>query len=105
MDDFKERRSDNTEEPGQTDRQQAPLPEVDFSSFIISLSTSVYIHLGDIPDPVTNEKTINLAMAKQTIDLISMLKAKTEGNRTEEEDKLIEDMLYNLRMRFVTASR
>lgn len=92
------------EKPDTKASKQTPLPEIDFSSFIISLSTSVYIHLGDIPDPVTNKTVINLAMAKQTIDIIAMLKEKTEGNLTKEEDQIIDDMLYNLRMKFVAAS-
>ena len=79
------------------------MPEVDFPSFIMSLCTSVYIHLGEIPDPTTNQKEPNLPLAKQTIDLITMLKEKTEGNRTEDEDKLLDEMLYSLRMRYIAV--
>lgn len=88
---------------GKSDTKQYALPDVDFSSLIISLSTSVYIHLGEIPEPTTNQKEINLPLAKQTIDIISILKEKTEGNRTQEEDKLLDEMLYNLRMSYVAA--
>jgi hypothetical protein len=77
---------------------------VDFPSFIMSLSTSVFIHLGEIPDPTTNQKSINLPLAKQTIDLIAMLKKKTEGNRTKDEDRLMDELLYNLRMKFLALS-
>jgi len=86
------------------ENQENRLPEVDFASLIISLSTSVYIHLGELSDPTTNEKDVNLPLAKQTIDILTMLKEKTKGNRTPEEDKLMEEMLYNLRMSFVAVS-
>lgn len=84
--------------------QDFPLPELDLASFIITLSQSVYIHLGEMVDPVTNKKEINLPLAKQTIDLITMLKEKTEGNRTADEDKIIEEILYHLRMSYVAVS-
>ena len=88
-----------------TTSEEIPLPEVDFSSFIISLCTSVFIHLGEIPEPSNSKTSINLPLAKQTIDLIAMLKEKTQGNRTNEEDKLIDEMLYNLRMKFIALSK
>jgi len=84
--------------------QEIPLPDVDFTSFMMSLCTSVFIHLGEIPDPTTNETHVNLPLAKQTIDLISMLKEKTEGNRTADEDKLMDEMLYTMRMKYLSAS-
>ena len=93
------------EKPREEVSEEIPLPEVDFTSFIMSLSTSVFIHLGEIPDPTTNQKNINLPLAKQTIDLIAMLKEKTEGNRTEDEDRLMDELLYNLRMKFLAISK
>ncbi|MGA1844137.1 MAG: DUF1844 domain-containing protein [bacterium] len=95
----------NTGTRREEEKEQAPLPEVDFPSFIMSLCTSVYIHLGEIPDPTTNQNEPNLPLAKQTIDLIAMLKEKTEGNRTEDEDKLLDEMLYSLRMRYIAVSQ
>jgi len=89
----------------EAEKEEAPMPEVDFPSFIMSLCTSVYIHLGEIPDPTTNQKETNLPLAKQTIDLITMLKEKTEGNRTEGEDKFLDEMLYTLRMRYIAMSQ
>jgi hypothetical protein len=85
-----------TSEAGET-----PLPEVDFASFIFSLSTTAMFHFGDFPDPVTKESRKNLAAAKQTIDLLSILQAKTEGNLTADEKQLLEGILYELRLRFV----
>ncbi len=97
----KSQKEEKTKE--KTSDKTTPLPEVDFASLILSLSTSVYIHLGELPDPATNEKNINIPLAKQTIDIIALLKQKTEGNRTKEEDKLINEILYSLRMNFVSA--
>ena len=82
-----------------------PLPEVNFSTFIVSLSTEVIFHLGEFPHPVTGEKKKDLPMAKHVIDTLGMLKDKTKGNLNEEESKLIEGMLYDLRMAFIRASK
>ncbi|MHB8908843.1 MAG: DUF1844 domain-containing protein [Syntrophales bacterium] len=78
-----------------------PLPEVNFASFLFSLSTTAMYHFGDFPDPVTKESSRNLPAAKQTIDILSILKTKTEGNLTEDEKQLLEGILYELQMRFV----
>ncbi len=81
----------------------APLPEVNFSSFILSLSSSTLLHLGEIADPQSGEKKKDMALAKQSIDIINLLKDKTKGNLTQEEEKLLDHLLYDLRMRFVKA--
>jgi len=83
--------------------EEGPLPEINFSNFIFSLSTSALIQLGEIPDPVNNQTNKNLAMAKQTIDILGMLQEKTKGNLSDDEENLIKNILYDLRMRFVTA--
>ncbi len=77
------------------------LPEVNFSSFVFSLSTSVMYHFGDFPDPVSQKTEKNLAAAKQTIDILGMLKEKTEGNLDDNEKELLDAMLFELRMRYV----
>lgn len=93
------------EEPPKEDtKQEIPLPEISFINLIFSLSTSVLIQLGEIQDPVTQQLAKNLPLAKQTIDLIGMLKEKTKGNLTSDEEKLLENVLYDLRMRYVKAS-
>ncbi len=84
-----------------SETDDVPLPEMNFSSFIFSLSTTAMYHFGDFPDPVTKETRRNLAAAKQTIDLLSILRTKTEGNLTADEKQLLEGILYELRMRFV----
>ncbi|MBA4389805.1 MAG: DUF1844 domain-containing protein [Syntrophus sp. (in: bacteria)] len=72
-----------------------------FSTFLLSLSTSAIVCLGELPDPLKNEKSTNIPLAKQTIGIIEMLKEKTKGNLTEEEDRLIESILYDLRMKYI----
>lgn len=79
--------------------------ELGFSTFILSLSTSALVHLAELPDPISNEKKTNLPLAKQTIAIIEMLKEKTKGNLTEEEDQLIEDLLYDLRLKYVQVAK
>lgn len=82
-----------------------PLPPVDFQTFVISLGSSALLQLGEIEDPTTGEKQKDLVLAKHTIDLLSMLQAKTKGNLTAPEEKLLESLLYDLRLRFVEASK
>ncbi len=84
---------------------EMPMPEISFASFLISLSSSAFIHLGDIPDPVTGETKKDLPLAKQTIDLLGLLREKTRNNLQEDEEKLFDHLLYDLRMRFVREKR
>ncbi len=78
-----------------------PLPEISFASFIISLNTSALIHLGLLPDPTTGKIEQNLELAKQTIDLLGILKEKTQGNLTKEEQDLLDNILFDLRIKYV----
>jgi hypothetical protein len=80
-----------------------PLPEVNFSTFVYSLSTSALVHLGEIPEPITEKMDKNLPLAKQTIDILGILQEKTKGNLTQEEENLLNSFLYDLRMRYVKA--
>ena len=79
----------------------APYPEINFSNFIFSLSSSVLLHFGDIPDPITGKAERDLSAAKQTIDILGMLQEKTKGNLDENERKLIDGILFELRTRYV----
>ncbi|MBW1740900.1 MAG: DUF1844 domain-containing protein [Deltaproteobacteria bacterium] len=81
--------------------EETQLPEVNFSTFIFSLSSSALLHFGEIPDPSTGTKKKNLAMAKHTIDILGMLEEKTRGNLTSDEEQLFKNILYDLRMRYV----
>ena len=75
--------------------------KLDFSGFILSLNTSALIHLGEIPDPESKQRMVNLPAAKHTIDILEIINEKTKGNLTNEEQKLIEDVVYELRMKYI----
>jgi hypothetical protein len=83
-----------------------PDPAITFSGFILSLATTAAVHFGDIPNPNTGEKgEPNLAAAAQMIELIAMLQERTKGNLLEPEERLVDDLLYELRLRFVEAQK
>ena len=82
---------------------QADLPALDFTTFILSLSTSVLMNLGLVENPVSKKTEKEPEVAKQTIDLIALLKEKTKGNLTQEESRLVEDVLHELRLCYVKA--
>lgn len=83
---------------------QGPLPAVAFSTFIFSLSSSALVHLGEIPEPNTQERRVDLPMAKQIIDTLGLLEEKTRGNLESDEERLLKSVLYDLRLRFVQKS-
>ena len=85
--------------------QEFPLPEVDFSTLILSMSSSAIIHFGDYVDPKSGKTERNLPLAKHTIDMLGMLQEKTRGNVTPDEARLLENVLYNLRLRYLEAVR
>ena len=77
---------------------------IDFAGFVLSLATTAAVQFGDIPDPNTGERAEpNLPAAGQMIEILTMLQAKTKGNLLPSESQLIDDLLYELRMRFVQA--
>jgi len=90
-----------TDEPGQKAPADAPFPDLNFATFVFSLGTSAMYHFGDFPDPATKKTERNLEAAKQTIDILGILKEKTRGNLNDDEDRLLESLLYELRMRYV----
>ena len=79
--------------------------KIDFSTFIMSLTSSAFYHLGDIADPETGKTETNLPAVQQTIDMLIMLKEKTQGNLSEEEGKLLEQLIYELQMKFVAKTK
>ena len=97
----KEAPETDTARPAGESDQQPPMPEINFSTFVVSLNASALLHLGAIEDPTTGEKDKNLPMAKQTIDILSMLKEKTSGNLSSDEENLLKSILYDLRMIYV----
>jgi len=91
------------EEAEMHEGQRPPLPEVNFNSLIFSLSSSAFFNLGEIADPQTGERHKDLPLAKHSIDIIAMLRDKTKGNLDEEEQKFLENILADLRLRYVKA--
>jgi len=81
--------------------EQPQFPEINFPTFVVSLNASTLLHLGAIEDPTSGQKTKNLPMAKQTIDILSMLEEKTAGNLNNEEKNLLKNILYDLRLMYV----
>lgn len=79
--------------------------EVTFTSFIFSLSTEALIHLGELPDPVQDKKEENLVSAKQLIDILGIIKEKTRGNLKPEESMLLDNWLYELRMKYLEKTK
>ena len=75
-----------------------------FTAFVLSLASTAAIHFGDLPDPVSGQRSeLNLDGAAQMIEILSLLEQKTRGNLTAEERQVLEQVLYELRMRFVEA--
>jgi hypothetical protein len=85
------------------DGEHGTLAPMDFSTFILSLGSSVMVHLGLVDGPDGHRQKIELAAAKQMIDILGLLENKTRGNLTEAEDKLLKSLLYDLRVQFVDA--
>ncbi|HKA86643.1 MAG TPA: DUF1844 domain-containing protein [Haliangiales bacterium] len=87
------------------------LPDIDFATFVLSLASSVLVYLGESDGPEgdagdkANKGTIDLPLAKQTIDIMAMLQEKTKGNLTEAEDRLLAGVLYDLRIKYVDAHK
>ncbi|MBN1654988.1 MAG: DUF1844 domain-containing protein [Deltaproteobacteria bacterium] len=80
--------------------KQRKIPPIDFNTFILSLSTSALMQLGEVTDP-ENRSLVDVGLAQQTIDLIGLLEEKTRGNLTGEEERLLHQVLFDLRMCFV----
>jgi hypothetical protein len=94
---------DQTASP--TDDQQGE-GAISFAAFVLSLAHTAAVHFGDIPDPVSGQAgELNLPAAQQMIDILSLLEAKTRGNLTAEERQLLEQILFELRMRYIEANK
>ena len=81
-------------------------PQVSFIAFVLSLASNAAVHFGDLPDPLTNEtRPPDLEAAAQLIDLLAMLEQKTRGNLSAEERQLLDQVIFELRMRYVDAKK
>jgi hypothetical protein len=83
----------------------AATPQIDFQTFLLSLASSAMVHLGRVPDPQGGDNQINLPMARQTIDILSMLRDKTQGNLDASEAMLLERVLHDLRVAWIEESK
>ncbi len=77
------------------------MPEVTFSTFILSLNTSALYHLGEVSDPSTGKTIVDIPLAKHAIDTLAMIWEKTKGNLDKEEEELLKNILYDVKIRFV----
>ena len=91
-------------EAGSAGEAPKALPQIDFATFVMSLASSVLIHLGEMQGPGQEER-VNLPLAKQTVDILGMLEEKTRGNLTDEEARVLQHLLFDLRLKFVEARK
>jgi uncharacterized protein DUF1844 len=94
-----------SKDEGATPDGEDSLPAIDFATFVLSLSHSVLVHLGDAPDPSGGAPRRDVQMAKQTIDLLAVIQEKTAGNLTGEEERLLDQVMIDLRMRYEEVVR
>jgi len=86
--------------------EETKVPALDFNALVLSLGSSVIVHLGEAPDPTSGQKAApNLPMAQQSIDLLAMLQEKTRGNLTADEARFLENILFDLRMLYLQVSQ
>lgn len=83
----------------------APMPQVTFSTFVLSLASSALMQLGEVPNPETGKVEQNLDMARHTIDVLDMLRSKTQQCLDAEERRLLDGLLYEVRMKYVIKTR
>ena len=96
---------DQEEQTDSSKEKETESFQIDFSTFIMSLTSSAFYHLGDMPDPSTGKKEVNLPAVQQTIDMLVMLREKTKGNLKEDEEKLIEKLIYELQVKYVAKTK
>ncbi|HZY59041.1 MAG TPA: DUF1844 domain-containing protein [Candidatus Binataceae bacterium] len=89
----------------QAGAQAPPPPEINFVTFVVSLSTQALMHLGEIPDPISNQPERDLPAAQHVIDILGMLQEKTRGNLDHDEEGLLRSILFDLRMKYVETAR
>jgi len=85
--------------------ESAPEGPISFGAFILGLASSALIHLGEAANPETNATGVDLVMARQSLDLLDLLRTKTRGNLTSDEEQLFQSMLTDLRLRYVEKSK
>lgn len=96
------RKKDEPSRSRSGDRGEGGIPKITFGIFITSLGFQALIHLGEIEHPETKRKEKNLDAARETIDLLTLIKEKTKGNCTPDEDKLLESLIADLQMKYIS---
>ena len=92
-------------QPQDKDKPGGPAPAIDFTTLIMSFASASLVTMGRVPDPATGSVHKDLVIAKQNIDIISLLHEKTKGNLNADEERLMQQVLYELRMSFVEAMK
>lgn len=88
-----------------SEQENMQMPEVTFSTFVLSLGSSALVQLGEVPDPDSGQMAENLLVAKHTIDVMTMLQDKTKSCLDEDEKRLLDGLLYELRMKYVMKTK
>jgi hypothetical protein len=101
---FADKPQSAADSPSANEPPLGELPRIDFPSYILSYYTQGLVLLGEVPNPMTNQKEEDLQGARHTIDIIDMLREKTQGNLSKEEDQLLGSVLYELRMKFMART-
>ena len=81
------------------------LPKIDLTTFFLSISSAAFMGMGLVPPAEGHEPHVDLELARQNIDLLELMHEKTKGNRTADEERLIEQLLFETRMRFVEVQK
>lgn len=81
------------------------MPEVTFPAIVMSFNTSALYHLGEIADPATGKKIVDLDVARHAIDTLAVMQQKTKGNLTSDEEQMLKNILYDIKLRFVNATK
>ncbi len=99
-----ERQAAGEPKEGKGEQEIPPRHPIDFPSYILSYYTQGLVLLGEVPNPYTNKKEEDVEAARHTIDILSMLEQKTKNNLSNDEQQLLESVLYELRMKFMAKT-
>jgi hypothetical protein len=102
--DEKAKSADLSSEAKSSGQETQARPPIDFPSYVLSYYTQGLVLLGEVPNPYTNKKEEDIEAARHTVDILSMLQAKTKGNLSKDEEQLLDTVLYELRMKFMAKT-
>lgn len=87
-----------------SNQESSPRPPIDFPSYLLSYYTQGLVLLGEVPSPYSGKKEEDVEAARHTVDILTMLQEKTKGNLSQDEEKLLESVLYELRMKYMSKT-